>query len=147
MAHPHDIRKIAFQALFQLDAVEGSDVGSVREMAGSLADEAGLKPADALKAYNLAVAAYEKRRQSDRMSGSAAPEWPAHRQPAPDRAIIRLALYEATEERVPMKVAIDEAVELAKEFGTEKSPAFVNGVLDAALRKGAGAGPAAAEQG
>ncbi len=48
-----------------------------------------------------------------------------------DVAILRLAVYELTEEKdVPAKTAIDEAVELAKEFGNEKSPPFINGVLD-----------------
>ena len=53
-----------------------------------------------------------------------------------DLAILRLAIYEIHYDKdVPAKVAIDEAVELAKEFGAEKSPGFVNGVLGAAYEE------------
>ncbi|MGH7179274.1 MAG: transcription antitermination factor NusB, partial [Tepidisphaeraceae bacterium] len=49
--------------------------------------------------------------------------------------ILRLAVYELTSGAVPPKVAIDEAIELAKTYSTENSPAFVNGVLDAVLKE------------
>ena len=57
------------------------------------------------------------------------PDWPTHRQPLIDRNILRLAYYEITSGKTPPIVAIDEAIELAKEFGTPESPAFINGVL------------------
>ena len=59
-----------------------------------------------------------------------APQWPTHRQPPVDRAILRLSFYEMASQIVPVKVAINEAIELAKEYGSEQSPSFVNGVLD-----------------
>ncbi len=144
MAKPHDIRRLAFQVLFQLDARDGADIDDARTMAGDHAVELGLRAVDAGKATELALAAYETRREADRLIRELAPSWPAHRQPAPDRAIIRLAVYEIASGRVEPKVAIDEAVELAKEFGTERSPAFVNAVLDAVL-KGTPETPAAPE--
>jgi transcription antitermination protein NusB len=52
-----------------------------------------------------------------------------------DRNIIRLAIHEITSGQTPPKVAIDEAIELAKTFSTENSPSFVNGVLDAVLKE------------
>ncbi len=52
-----------------------------------------------------------------------------------DRNLIRMAVWELTNSDTPPKVVIDEAIELAKEFSTEQSPAFVNGVLDAVLRE------------
>ena len=52
-----------------------------------------------------------------------------------DRAILRLAHYEMTSGRTNPKVVVNEAVELAKEFSTERSPAFVNGVLDKVLKR------------
>jgi N utilization substance protein B len=64
-----------------------------------------------------------------------APDWPAHRQGAVDRCILRIAHYEMTSGRTPPKVAVNEAVELAKEFGSERSPAFVNGLLDKVLKR------------
>lgn len=59
----------------------------------------------------------------------AAPAWPIEKLNKIDLAILRLAVYELEEEKAPPKVIIDEAVELAKEFGGESSPSFVNGVL------------------
>ena len=53
-----------------------------------------------------------------------------HRQPPVDRAILRLAHHEIVTGIVPAKIAINEAVDLAKTFGAENSPSFVNGVLD-----------------
>ena len=59
----------------------------------------------------------------------AAELWPIDRLNKIDLAILRLAVYELKNEDTPPKVVIDEAVELAKEFGSENSPSFVNGVL------------------
>jgi N utilization substance protein B len=59
-----------------------------------------------------------------------------------DRNVLRLAVYELQHSETPVEVVIDEAVELARCFGTERSPAFVNGVLDGILRaRGRGPGP------
>jgi N utilization substance protein B len=57
-------------------------------------------------------------------------DWPVHRQPVVDRNVLRLAVYEMHRGGVPHALAIDQAVELAREFGGERSPAFVNAVLD-----------------
>lgn len=66
-----------------------------------------------------------------------APEWPLHTIAAVDRNILRIGLYELqfTPETVPPKVAINEAVELAKAFGSENSSKFINGVLGTAYRQ------------
>jgi N utilization substance protein B len=59
-----------------------------------------------------------------------APEWPLDQIAIVDRNILRIAIYElALDDTIPMKVAINEAIELAKTFGTESTPRFVNGVL------------------
>jgi N utilization substance protein B len=58
-----------------------------------------------------------------------APAWPTDKLNRVDLAILRLAIYELENTKTPPKVIIDEAVELAKEFGSESSPSFVNGVL------------------
>lgn len=66
----------------------------------------------------------------DKIIGGAAPQWPIERINAVDLAILRLAVYElAVAKKEPPKVVIDEAVELAKEFGSENSPGFINGAL------------------
>ena len=64
-----------------------------------------------------------------------ASEWPIDKLNKIDLAILRLAVYELKFTKTPSKVIIDEAVELAKEFGGESSPAFVNGVLGDILKR------------
>ncbi len=81
-------------------------------------------------AIDLALAAWQHHADADAVVTRLAPDWPTHRQPPVDRAILRLAHHELASKRVPLKVAINEAIELAKSFGSENSPAFVNGVLD-----------------
>ena len=74
----------------------------------------------------------------DLVIGKAAPEWPLERIAPVDRNVLRLGLYEllfADREKVPAKVAINEAIELAKSFGGENSGRFVNGVLGAVYKE------------
>ncbi|MCB1282063.1 MAG: transcription antitermination factor NusB, partial [Salinibacterium sp.] len=131
-ASPRAIRKLAFQALFQLDARGGPDGEEVRQ---TLDDAEKYSPADRDKAYALAMAAYEARDKADREFALLAPQWPAHRQPSADRAALRLGHFELTTGRVPPKVAINEAVEIARLFGGERSPGFVNGLLSKVLQR------------
>lgn len=65
----------------------------------------------------------------DKLIEKAAPTWPVEKLNKIDLAILRLAVYELENEKTPPKVVIDEAVELAKEYGSESSSSFVNGVL------------------
>ena len=131
------IRRLAFQALFQLDARPDSDPGEVRAALHASADEGARDVSDTHvdRAMDLALAAYKDRRAADDAVKELAPTWPAQRQPAVDRAILRLAHHEMVSGYVAPKIAVNEAVELAKEFSTEKSPAFVNGVLDKMLKQ------------
>lgn len=128
MPAQREVRRLAFQALFQLDARGADDADVIR--AGLEADE---PQRDA--AMSLALAAFERRRTADAEFGALAPAWPPHRLAAVDRAILRLAHYEMTSGRTPPKVAVNEAVELAKAFSTDRSPAFVNGLLDKVLKR------------
>ena len=71
----------------------------------------------------------------DRILGKAAPEWPITQIAKADLAILRLATYELLYSKTaPQKVIIDEAIELAKEFGGDSSSSFVNGVLGTVVR-------------
>lgn len=73
-----------------------------------------------------------RRDEVDALVSAHAAGWAIERMPAVDRCILRLATYElVAEPSVPLAVVIDEAVELAKEYSTEDSPRFVNGVLAA----------------
>jgi len=139
MSTARDLRRAAFQALFELDARGEGDAGLVK---AGLVDSAELEAAAAERAFDLALAAFRDRAAADAAMVALAPGWPVHRQAAVDRAILRLAHYEMTSGRAPPKVAVNEAVELAKEFSTDKSPSFVNALLDKVLRRvlAAGAG-------
>ena len=131
---PRDIRRLAFQVLYQLDARGERDAAVIRE--GIQVEEyPSLSAKDRERACELAGAAYAARADADRVMLELAPTWPSHRQAAVDRAILRLAHFEMVSGRTPPKVAVNEAVELAKEFSTDKSPGFVNGLLDKVLKR------------
>lgn len=107
----------------------------VRELAAdALLGELPLSP----NAY--AVAAFEgvedQRSEIDGLINDHAQGWTVDRLPSIDRAILRLAIWELiAQPDVPSAVVMDEAVELAKEYSTERSSSFVNGVLDAVARQ------------
>jgi len=71
----------------------------------------------------------------DRLLGEAASNWSVNRMAATDRNVLRLGAYEILYTDTPDRVAIDEAVELAKRFGSQQSAAFVNGLLDKLLQR------------
>ena len=121
-----EIRRCALQAMFQFDLVDAPDHDLVRS---SLEESPGTE-ADHKHGYDLATLAWEFRKEADAAVRPLAPEWPTHRQPPIDRNLLRLAYYEIFHGDVPAKIVINEAVELAKEFGGEKTPGFVNAVLD-----------------
>ena len=125
-----DMRRCAVQVLYQLDMGRSDSLETIRE---SLDDSPGGEAAHE-RGYDMALLAWEFRDDADRAVAALAPDWPTHRQPVVDRAILRLAWYEMHHSDTPPKVAINEAVELAREFGTDKSYLFINGVLDKFLR-------------
>lgn len=125
MAGPHDIRRCALQALYQFD-VGKADEDAIRQSHLGSSQDAKTQE----KALELATNVWAQHEAADATISALAPDWPTNRQPAIDRAILRLGHFEMITNRTPPKVVIDEAIELAKEFSTEKSPTFVNGVLD-----------------
>lgn len=120
-----DIRRCALQALYQFDV----GAGVTDEVRDSLAESPG-NPEAHERGFQVAVEAWAHREAADAAVAALSPEWPTYRQPVIDRSLLRLAWYEMAEGGTPPKVAINEAVELAKEFSTDKSPQFINGVLD-----------------
>ena len=81
-------------------------------------------------ARKLVLGVQTYRTYLDSIVGELAPEWPIEQIAAVDRNVLRIAIYELLfDPEIPPKVAINEAVELAKMFGSESSPRFVNGVL------------------
>lgn len=136
------MRELAMQVLFLWDAHAKDDP----DAAGRLVDEGTDDPEVRRSALEMARAAWGQREMTDARVERVAPQWPPRRQPGVDRSLIRLAVWELTNADTPPKVVIDEAIELAKQFSTEQSPAFVNGVLDAVLKENralVGEGPAA----
>ncbi len=125
MPSRRDARRCALQCLYQFDS--GAQPG--HDVRRSLEASPGT-PADHERGYALAVSAWARRADADAAVAALTPEWPTYRQPVVDRNILRLALYEMVHEDTPPKVAINEAIELAREYSTEKSHLFVNAVLD-----------------
>lgn len=136
MATPRDIRRLAFQGLFQLDIRGEHESESIRQSLAHSREDDPVEFTDKEidKAFALAVDAFRARREADEAAAELAPTWPAYRQPPVDRAILRLAHYEMKSGRTNPKIAVNEAVELAKRFSTDRSPAFVNAVLDKVLK-------------
>lgn len=145
MATPRDIRRLALRAIVQLDAQGETAADSIRASLTHLdesdpdnlaaTDPADFRSAEIEKAFALALGAHRGRRDADEAVKELAPTWPAHRQPSIDRAIVRLAHFEMHQPNAKPKAVVNEAVELAKRYSTERSPAFVNGVLDKILKQ------------
>lgn len=135
MANRHLARSVVLQVLFERDA--GSAAPSLEESYGRLAEyakEFGARESDLPFMKALVQLVVSKQKEIDEVITRAAPEWPIDRIAAIDRNILRLGLAEllfADRTQVPAKVAINEAIELAKTFGGAASSRFVNGVLGA----------------
>ena len=97
-----------------------------------LLEEAAAPPDVETFARALVTGVLEHRGEIDEVIRQKAPAWPLEQVAVVDRNILRLAIFEILlDNRVPVRAAINEAVELAKAFGGESSPKFVNGVLGA----------------
>jgi len=125
------IRELALQVLFAWDTQDAAD----REMADQVLIDGSDDAETRAAALAMAAGTWEQRKMIDERVARISPQWPPRRQPSVDRNLIRLAIWEMTSTDTPHKVVIDEAIELAKHFSTENSPAFINGVLDAALKE------------
>src|SRR3954465_2276904 len=135
MANRHLARSVVLQTLFEREA--GGSKMTLDECVGRMADyarEFGARDNDMPFMKNLMQITLAKQKEIDEVIVRAAPEWPLEKIAAIDRNILRLGLTEllyADRAQVPAKVAINEAIELAKTFGSASSGRFVNGVLGA----------------
>jgi N utilization substance protein B len=126
-------RMVALQALFEIDCV-GHDPQVVLEYR---LEESDLPPSGRAFVRMLVEGALEHKNDLDQLISKYAPEWPVEQMAIIDRNILRIAIYEiAASENTPVKVAINEAVELAKIFGSGSSRRFVNGVLGSFVAQG-----------
>ena len=129
MAHTdyrHHARSLALQVLYELDCTNHpvDDVLNERLSSEPVLDETRTLT------LRLVQGVLEHQQKLDVLIHRYAPEWPLDQIAIIDRNILRIAIYELTvDHSVPIKVAINEAIELAKTYGTESTPRFVNGVL------------------
>jgi N utilization substance protein B len=119
-------RALVLQALYELDFTDHSAQAAIE----ARFDDRPLPDAAQEFAQSLVMGVQTYKTYLDSVVGELAPEWPISQIAAVDRNVLRIAIYELLfEPDIPPKVAINEAVELAKMFGGESSPRFVNGVL------------------
>jgi N utilization substance protein B len=118
---------VALQALYEADATK-HPIGSVVERIG---EQAGLPRPAAELARALVAGVTAELAKIDAMIAEAAPTWPLSQMARVDKNVLRLAIYEAFVDNaaVPVRAAINDAIELAKTFGSDSSTKFVNGVL------------------
>lgn len=119
-------RVIALQVLYEVDSAGHNMEGALAHLLtnGELSEE------NAAFVRELVSGVIQNGQEIDRKIKNLAPAWPIEQIPVIDRNILRLAIFEILlDNKVPVKVAINEAVELAKAFGSDNSARFVNGVL------------------
>ncbi|CAK7037763.1 transcription antitermination factor NusB [Phascolarctobacterium sp.] len=127
-------RELVLQSLFQIDFSEGEGANALNAAIEERAD----KSAEKARAYAQDVlnGVLANNEAIDAKIGEFAIDWSLDRMPAVDRNILRIAVYEMffAEDKLVPNVAINEAVEIAKIYGTDDTPRFINGVLGKMVR-------------
>ena len=127
----HKSREFALQMLFQWDMTRQSPT----RIEGNFWKTARAADTTRKFAHELFVGAVAQADAADALIAELSANWRIERLAAIDKSILRLAIYEFRFGTAPPKVAIDEALELAKKFSSEDAPPFLNGILDAALKR------------
>lgn len=126
-------RQVAFQTLFQVDLGKSD----VEEALAHRLGEVSLEQHDMEYVRRAVRGVNEQSVAIDRQINAVSKGWEVRRLGSIDRSILRLAIYEIVfMDDIPVGVAVNEAVELAKEFGDEESPRFINGLLGTVVRDG-----------
>ena len=152
----HRAREVALQALFALDLQNRSGRGRARKDRDAESDDSAQRVTDPIVgseifdgivdhfempeaakefARELVVQISQRRESLDEVVSNHARNWRVDRMAVVDRNILRLATYELIHTSTPAAVILDESVELARRFGADASPPFVNGVLDAVAKE------------
>ncbi len=119
-------RALALQALYEID----SSGHKTDEVLNNLLAQEKLPEENVTFAYDLVNGVIDNKEKIDADIHTFAPAWPIEQMPVIDRNILRLAIFEILiNNKVPVKVAINEAIELAKTYGADNSSKFINGVL------------------
>jgi N utilization substance protein B len=125
-------RSVALQALYEMDMTDHG-IGTVME---ALLEASPLEKRLEAFAYDIVQGVAPIREKLDGYIAEHAPEWPIDQVSIIDRNLLRIAMWEfAVNCETPVKVAINEAIELAKIFGSDSTPRFVNGVLGSLASK------------
>ena len=123
-------RALVMQSLYEADAVEHS---ALDVLDGRLS-EIGLSQKDAAFARGMLEGIFANAAEIDKIIATFAPGWPISQMAVVDRNILRMAIYEImVSQETPPRVAVNEAVELAKAFGADSAPRFINGVLGSVM--------------
>ena len=123
-------RALVMQALYESDTVEHSAVDVLDERLS----EMGLSWRDAEFARKFLDGIFANAEEIDKIMSEFAPGWPISQMAVVDRNILRMAIYEIMlSQDTPPRVAVNEAVELAKAFGGDSAPRFINGVLGSVM--------------
>lgn len=124
-------RRLALQVLYAADLAPDLPSDSAFDRVSENFD---LHPGALAFAKELVCGTLEARDAIDARIAAHARNWRLERMAVVDRNLLRLAVHELLHTGTPTEVVIDEAVELARDFGSDRSPSFVNGVLDAVAR-------------
>jgi N utilization substance protein B len=133
---------VALQVLYAVDLATPSraDAGGDREtpvaeeVFEAIAENFDLQEGARAFAKELVCGVMRRRDALDALLAQHAKNWRISRMAAVDRNVLRMAAYELLQTETPVSVILDQAIELARRFGDDPSPAFVNGVLDAVAR-------------
>ncbi|OGZ64576.1 MAG: transcription antitermination factor NusB [Candidatus Staskawiczbacteria bacterium RIFCSPLOWO2_01_FULL_40_39] len=137
MASRHLSRSIVMQSLYEWDFY-GKKENSLQAITERNIRDFGPGLEDVKFVYELIEGIVKHLKEIDNIIEKAAPEWPISQIPLIDRNVLRIGLYEllySNKEEVPPKVAINEAIELAKNFSGQTSGKFVNGVLGTVFKQ------------
>ncbi len=141
MAARHRSRRRALQVLFEWDMRRDSVDGAISHYYDTLySEENEKKPKQDRFMEELVRGTVANSDEIDKTIEAKSEHWRLQRMPVVDRNILRLAIYELTQQAVPAPVIIDEALELARQFSGDESLSFINGILDAVHRQTLAAG-------
>ena len=142
MAARHRSRKRALQVLFEWDMRGDSIDRAIAHYYDTLySEESENKPKPDRFMEELARGTVANSEAIDKQIQAKAENWRLERMPVVDRNILRLAIFELSQQTTPAPVVIDEAVELARQFSNDESLSFINGILDAVHRQASAATP------
>jgi len=132
----HRSRHRAVQVLYQCDVRQTEPDQAIRDFYGTLYSEESEEEIETdTFMEELVRGVVSRKAEVDKTLQQASANWRVERMPAVDRNILRLAVYELLEGKLPAPVIIDEAIELARRFSGDDSVGFINGVLDGVRRQ------------